>query len=45
VWGLVGAGTIALRSSLPVIAEVQDGPSAIFAIMVRQCILTYSNPR
>jgi hypothetical protein len=32
--GMVGACGIALRSSLPAIAEVQDGPSAIFAIMV-----------
>ena len=31
--GLVGASGVALRSSLPAIAEVQDGPSAIFAIM------------
>ena len=31
--GMVGACGIALRSSLPAIAEVQDGPSAIFAIM------------
>lgn len=37
--GMVGACGIALRSSLPVIAEVQDGPSAIFAIMVRLVLL------
>jgi len=31
--GLVGACVVAARSTLPAIAEVQDGPSAIFAIM------------
>ena len=31
--GMVGACGVALLSSLPAIAEVQDGPSAIFAIM------------
>ena len=31
--GLAGACVVAARSTLPAIAEVQDGPSAIFAIM------------
>jgi len=31
--GMVGACGIALRSSLPAIAEIQDGPSAIFALI------------
>ena len=31
--GMVGAFGVALRSSLPAIAEVQDGPSAIFALI------------
>ena len=31
--GAATAAVVAARSSLPAIAEVQDGPSAIFAVM------------